>query len=152
MLLNYGTGEDMRVPGSARRSNHSIKPKGNQSWIFIEGTEAEAETPICWPPDAKNWLIGKDPHAGRGWRQEEKGTTDDEMVGWHHWLNGHEFEYTPGVGDGQGGLAYCSPWVSKSQTWLSDWTELNCFNDCLLFLCVYCDFFTNIVVSHFSVF
>ena len=70
----------------------SVHPKGNQSWIFIERTDAEAETPIIWPPDAKNWLTGKDPDAGQDWRQEEKGTTEDETVGWHHWLDGHEFE------------------------------------------------------------
>ena len=70
----------------------SVNPKGNQPWIFIEKTDAEAETPIFWPPDAKNWLIGKDPDAGEDWRREEKGATEDEMVGWHHWLNGHEFE------------------------------------------------------------
>ena len=69
-----------------------VKPKGNQSWIFIGRTDAEAEPPILWPPDAKNWLFGKDPVAGKDWRQEEKGTTEDEMVGWHHWLDGHEFE------------------------------------------------------------
>ena len=69
-----------------------VHPKGNQSWIFIGKTDAEAETPVLWPPDAKNWLIGKDPDAGKDWRQEEKGTTEDEMFGWHHWLNGHEFE------------------------------------------------------------
>ena len=69
-----------------------VHPKGNQSWIFIGGTDAEAETPILWSPDVKNWLIWKDPDAGKDWRQEEKGTTEDEMVGWHHWLNGHEFE------------------------------------------------------------
>ena len=89
-----------------------IKPvnlKGNQPWLFIGRTDAEAEAPILWPPDVKNWLIGKDPDAGKDWRQEEKGTTKNEMVGWHHWLNGHEFEQAPGVGDQQGGLACCSP-------------------------------------------
>ena len=90
-----------------------VHPKGNQSWIFIERTDAEAETPILWPPDAKNWLIGKDPDAGKDWRQEEKGMTEDEMVGWCHWLDGHEFEQTPGVGDEQGSLACCSPWGRK---------------------------------------
>ena len=69
-----------------------VQPKGNQFWIFIGRTDAEAETPILWPPDVKNWLIGKDPHAGKDWKWEEKGMTEDEMVGWHHWLNGHEFE------------------------------------------------------------
>ena len=77
-----------------------VHPKGNQSWIFIGRTHAEAETPIPWPPDVKNWLIGKDPDAGKDWRWEEKRATEDEMVGWHHRLDGHEFEWTPGVGDG----------------------------------------------------
>ena len=97
--------------------------KGNQSWIFTGRTDAEAETPILWPPDAKNWLTGKDPDAGKDWRWEEE-TTEDEMVGWHHRLNGQEFEQALGVGDGQGSLACCSPWVLQSRTWLSDWTEL----------------------------
>ena len=92
-------------------------------WIFIGRTDAEAETPILSPPDAKNWLIGKDPDAGKNWRQKEKGTVEDEMVGWHHRLSGHEFEWTLGVGDWQGGLACCSPWGPKCQTWLS-WPEL----------------------------
>ena len=87
----------------------AVHPKGNQSWILIGRTNAEAETPILWPPDAKNWLIGKDPDAGKAWRREEKGTTEDEMVGWHHQLNGREFEQTLGVGDGQGSLVCCSP-------------------------------------------
>ena len=82
-----------------------VNPKGNQPWIFIGRTDAEAEPPILWPKDVKNWLIGKDPDAGKDWRQEEKGTTEDEMVGWHHWLDGHEFEQSPGVGEGQGSLA-----------------------------------------------
>ena len=88
-----------------------IKPvntKGNQSWIFIERTDAEAEALVLWSPDAKNWLIEKDPEAGKDWRQEEKGTTEDEMVGWHHWLNGYESEQTVGEGEGQGSLARCS--------------------------------------------
>ena len=87
-----------------------VNPKGYQPWIFFEKTDAEAEAPILWPPDAKSWLIWKDPVAGKDWRQEEKGTTEDEMVGWPHQLSGHEFEQTPGVGDGPGGLACCSPW------------------------------------------
>ena len=90
-----------------------IKPvnrKGNQSWISIRRLEdTEAETPILWPPDEKNWLFGKDPDAGKDCRQEEKGTTEDEMIGWCHRLNGHEFEQAPGVGDGWGSLACCSP-------------------------------------------
>ena len=98
-----------------------VYPKGNQSWIFIGRTDAEAETPILWPPDVKKWLIGKDPDAGKDWRQEEKGPTEDEMVGWHHWLNGHEFEYALRVGDGQGSLGCYSPWGHKEL----DITELN---------------------------
>ena len=133
-----------------------IHPKGDQSWVFIGRTDAEAETRILWPPHAKSWLIGKDSDAGRDWEQEEKGTTEDEMAGWHHRLDGRESQWTPGVGDGQRGLACCSSWgcresdtterlwvnsgslwwteawraaihgVAKSQTRLSDWTELNC--------------------------
>ena len=102
-------------------------PKGNQSWIFIGKINTEAEAPIIWPPDVKNQLIGKVPDAGKDWRQEEKGTTEDDMVGWHHWLNGHKFEQTPGIGDGQGSLACYSPWGRKESDtteWL-DWTELN---------------------------
>ena len=102
-----------------------VHPEGNQSWIFIGRTDAEVETPILWPPDEKNWLIGKDPDAGNDWRWEEKGMTEDEMVGWHHSLFGHEFEQALGVGDDQGSLVCCSPWVTKSRTQLSDWTELN---------------------------
>ena len=102
-----------------------VHPKGNQFWIFIGRTDAEAETPILWPPDAKNWLIAKDPNAGKVWRWEEKGTTEGKMVGWHHWLDGHEFEQAPGVGDGQGSLACCSPWGCKEldTTEGLNWTE-----------------------------
>ena len=97
-------------------------PKGNQSWTFIG--RADAEAPILWPPDAKNWLTGKDPDAGRDWRLEEKGMTEDEMVGWHHWLNGHEFEQTPRDSDRQGSLVCCSPWGCRVKSWtrLSGWT------------------------------
>ena len=103
-----------------------VHPKGNKSWIFIGRTDAEAETPILWPPDAKNWLLGKDPDAGKDWRQEERGTTEDEMVGWHHRLNGHEFEQAWGIGDGQGGLACCSPQGCKESDIAErlNWTEL----------------------------
>ena len=90
-----------------------VHSKGDQSWVFIGRTDAEAETPILWLPDAKNWLLRKDPDVEKGWRQEEKGTTEDEMVGWHHWLNRHEFEQALGVSDGQGSLACCSPWGCK---------------------------------------
>ena len=100
-----------------------VHPIGNQSWIFIGRTDAEAVAPILWSPDAKSWLIGKDPVAGKDWRQEEKGTTEDEMVGWHHWLNGHEFEQTPGDSEEKGSLACFSPWGHEE----SDMTEqLNC--------------------------
>ena len=96
-----------------------VHPKGNQSWVFIGRTDSEAETPILWAPDVKNWLLGKDADAGKDWRQKEKGTTEDNMVGWHHQVNGHKFEQALGVGDGQGSLACCSPWGCKK----SDMTE-----------------------------
>ena len=102
------------------REIQPVHPKGDQSWVFIGRTDVEAETPILWPSDAKSWLIGKDPDAGKDWRQEEKGTTEDEMVGWHHWLVGWEFEQALGVGEGQGSLACCSPWSRKDL----DMTEL----------------------------
>ena len=101
--------------------------KGDQSWVLIGRIDVLAETPILWPFHAKNWLIGKDPNAGRDWGQEEKGTTEDEMTGWHHWLDGHEFELTPGVVDEQGGLECCNSWDCKESDmteWLK-WTELN---------------------------
>ena len=102
-----------------------VHPKGNQSWVFIGRTDAEAETPILWPPDAKNQLTGKDHDSGKDWRREEKGTTEDEMVGWHHRLDGHESEQTSGDGDGQGSLACCSPWGRKESdtTERLNWTE-----------------------------
>ena len=95
----------------------------NQPWIFTGRTDAEAEAPILWPPHAKNQLIGKEPDAGKDWRQEEKGMTEDEMVGWHHWLNGHEFEQALGDGEGQGSLECCGPWginMSDMTEWLSN--------------------------------
>ena len=107
------------------KESQTVPPKGNQSWVFIGRTDAEAETSILWLPDVKNWLTWKDPDAGKDWRQEEKGMTEDEMIGWHHWLNGHEFEWTPGVVDGQGSLVCCSPWGwKKSDTEQLNWTEL----------------------------
>ena len=104
-----------------------VHRKGNQSWIFIRRTEAEGVTLILWPLDGKNWLIWKDPDAGKDWRQDEKGTTEDEMVGWHHRLDGHEFEWTPGFGDGQGSLACCRPWSWKESdtTERLNWTKHN---------------------------
>ena len=104
-----------------------VHPKGNQSWIFIESTDAKAETPILWPSSVKNWLIWKDPDAGKDWGREEKGTTEDETAGWHHWLDGRESEWTPGDGDEQGGLACCNSWGHKEldTTERLNWTELN---------------------------
>ena len=103
-----------------------VHPKGDQSWVFIGRTDVEPETPILRPPDVKNWLIWKVPNAGKDWRCEEKGMTEDEMVGWHHWLNGHESEWTPGDGDDQGGLACCDSWgrrVGHDLATELNWTE-----------------------------
>ena len=115
----------LRVPWTASRSIQSIL-KEISPWVFIGRTDVETETPILWSPDAKNWLIGKDPDAGRDLGQGEKGTTEDKMAGWHHRFDGHEFEWTPGVGDGQEGLACCNSWDYKESDtieWLN-WTEL----------------------------
>ena len=111
MPSNCGAEEDSRLLDC--KEIKLGNPKGNQTWIFIRKTDAKAETPILWPPDVKSWFIGKEPDAGEDWKQEKKGATEDEMVGWHHWLDGHEFEWAPGVGDGQGSLACCSPWDHK---------------------------------------
>ena len=102
-----------------------VHPKGNQSWVFIGRTDAEAETPILWPPEVKSWLIGKDTAAGKDWRQKEKGTTGDQVVAWHHWLDRHGFGWTLGVGVGQGGLACCDWWGCKESdtTEQLNWTE-----------------------------
>ena len=103
-----------------------VHPKGDQSWVFTGRTNGEAETPVLWPPHAKSWLIGKDPDAGRDWGQEEKETTEDEMAGWHHRLDEHGFGWTPGVGDGHGGLACCDSWGRKESDTAEqlNWTEL----------------------------
>ena len=90
-----------------------VHSRGDQLWVFFRRNDAKAETPVLWPPHVKSWLIGKDSDTGRDWGQEEKGMTEDEMAGWHHWLDGHESEWTPGVGDGQGGLACCNSWGCK---------------------------------------
>ena len=120
MPLNCGVGEDSWSPLDCKEIKR-VHSKGNQSWVFIGRTEAdaEAETPTLWPPAAKNWLIRKDPDAGKDWRQEDKEMIEDEMVGWHHWLYGHELEQALEVGDGQGSPACYSPWCSKE----SDITE-----------------------------
>ena len=117
----------LRVPQTARTSNHSILFI-KSTWIFFGRTAAETEAPILWPPDAKNWLTGKDPDAGKYWEQEKRGTTEDEMVGWHHWVSGHEFEKT--LGNSEGLVSFSNRearpaavhGVAKSWTWLSDWT------------------------------
>ena len=113
----------LRVPWTARRSNQSILREVSPEYS-IGRTDVEAETPILWPPDVKKWLLGKDPAAGKDWMREEKGMTEDEMVGWYHWLDGYEPEKAPGVGEGPGSLACCSPWVAKSRPRLSNWTEI----------------------------
>ena len=101
-----------------------VNPKGNQPWIVIGRTDAEAEPPILWPSNRKSRLTGKDPDAGKNWRQEEKGTTEDETVGWYHWLNGHDFEQIPGNSEGQGSLACCSPWSCKESD-MTEWLNNN---------------------------
>ena len=113
----------LRIPWS--KKIRPVSPKENQSWMFIGRTDAEAEAPILWSPDAKSWLVGKDPDVGKDWRQEEKGITGDEMVGWHHQFNGHEFKQVPGVGDEQRSLACYSPWGHKESdtTEQLSWTE-----------------------------
>ena len=113
----------LRVPWTARRSN--LHSEGDQPWDFFGRNDAKAETPVFWPPHVKSWFIGKDPDAGRDWEQEEKGTTEDEMAGWHHWLDGRESEWTPEVGDGQGGLVGCDSWGHKE----SDTTERLIWSD-----------------------
>ena len=104
-----------------------VHSEGAQPWVFFGRNDAKAETPVLWPPHAKSWLIGKDFEAGRDWGQEEKGMTEDEMAGWHHWLDGRESQWTPGVGDGQGALACCDSWGRKESdtTKRLNWTELN---------------------------
>ena len=104
-----------------------VHSKGDQRWVFFGRNDAKAEAPVFWPPHVKSWLFGKDPDAGRDWGQEEKGTTEEEITGWHHWLDGCEFEWTPGDGDGQGGLACCSSWGRRvGHNWATElnWTEL----------------------------
>ena len=121
--------ESLRLQGDPT----SLNPKGNQFWVSIGGTDAEAETPILWPPDAKHWLIWKAPDAGKDWRQLEKGTTEDEMVGWHHQLSGCKFEQVPGDGDGQGSLVYCNPWSHK-ELGTTEWTAAQS-TESFLFCC-----------------
>ena len=125
MLFNCDTGKPLESPLDCKE----IKPvnlKGNHSWIYVRMNDAETEAPIVWPPDANSRLIRNDPDAGKDWRQEEKGMTEDEMVGWHHWLNAHKFEQAPEIGDGQGGLVCCSPRGHKESDtteWLNNSSE-----------------------------
>ena len=134
MLLNCGVGEDSWEYMECKEIK-PVNPKGNQFWIFIGRTDAEAEAPMLCPPDEKSRLIRKDPDAGKDWRQEEKGMTEDEMVRWYHWRDGHEFEQALGVGDGQGGLVCYSPWDCKESdmterlNWSKDSEELTCISD-----------------------
>ena len=126
MLLNCGVGEDS-WESLGLQGDQLVLFKGNQSWLFIGRTDAEAETPILWPPEAKNWLTGKDPVTGKDWRQEKKWMTEDEMVGCHHRLDGQRFGWTPGVGDRQGGVECCGSWSHKEldTTERMNWAELN---------------------------
>ena len=114
MLLNCGVGEDSYLKSPLHcKEIQPVHPKGDKFWVFIGRTDVEAEAPIFWPPDVKSWLTGKDPDAGKDRRQEEKGTTEDETVVWHHWLNGHGFEQALGDDEGQGSLVSCCPWGDK---------------------------------------
>ena len=125
MLLNFGVGEDS-WESLGLQGDQTVDPKGNQSWIFMGRTDAEVETLVLWLPDVKNWLVWKDPDPRKDWRWEEKGTTEDEMIGWYHQLNGHKFEQALGVDNGQGSLTCCSPWGHKEldMTEQLNWTEL----------------------------
>ena len=142
MLLNCGVEKTLESPLDCKEIQ-PVHPKGDKSWVFIGRTDAEAETPIVWPPDAKSWLIWKDFDAGKDWGREEKGMAEDEMVGWHHWLNRDEFEHTPGVGDGQGGLVCCGPWGHKEL----DMTEWLNWTDSLLFCASFWISFSDLCLS-----
>ena len=136
MLLNCGVGEGS-WESLGLQEDPPVHSEGDQSWDFFGRNDTKAETPILWPPHAKSWLIGKDSDAGRDWGQEEKGMTEDEMGGWHHWLDGRESEWIPGTGDGQGGLVCCHSWGRKESDmteWLN-WTELN-FKNIIFKKCV----------------
>ena len=135
----------LRVPWTARRSSQPFLSKGDQSWVFFGRNDAKAETPVLWSPHAKSWLIGKDPDAGRDWGQEQKGTTADEVAGWHPWLDGPEFEWTPVVGDGQVGLVCCDSWGCKESdvTELLNWTELR---DMYVYIFVHIYIYTHISI------
>ena len=123
MILNCDVGEDS-WEFLGQQLLKPVHPKGNQPWIFIGSTDSEAKAPILWPPDAKSWLIGKDPDAGKNWGQDKKGATENEMIGWHHWLNEHEFEQTQGDNEGQGSLVCCS---SCGRRVGRDWTATSMY-------------------------
>ena len=149
ILLNCGVGEDFESPLDCKEIQ-PVHSKGDQSWVFFGRTDAKAETPILWPPHTKSWLIGKDSDAGRDWGQDEKRTTEDEMAGLHHRLDANEFGWTPGVGDGQGGLACCSSWGRKEldMTERLNWTELN-WGPSLIFFYFYRVFYFGFVIFSF---
>ena len=142
MLLNCALKKTLENPLDSKEIQ-PVHPKGDQSWVFIGRIDTEAETPICWPPDAKNWLIRKDPDAGKDWRREEwerlrreeKETTEDEMVKWHHWLHGHEFEQAPELVMDREAWCAAVHWVTKSRTPLSNWTELITETTEAIFVC-----------------
>ena len=129
-----GMNKGQRVPDRSKTAHRKplvkcfltikpVHPKGNQSWIFIGRTDAQAEALIIWPPDGKKWLTGKDPDAGKDWRPEEKGTTENEMDGWNHYLHGHDLEQAPWVSGGQRSLGCCSPWGHKQLDTMSEWSD-----------------------------
>ena len=124
-----------------------VHSEGDKPWNFFGRNDAKAETPVLWPPHAKSWLIGNDSDAGRDWRQEEKRMTEDEMAGWHHWLDGRESEWTPGVGDGQGGLACCD-WCGRKQSEMTEW--LNWTEHSIICLCH--NFFVHSILRVFALF
>ena len=152
MLLNYGVGEILQSPLDCREVK-SVNPKWNQSWIFTGRTAAEAKAPVLWPPDGTNWLIGKDSDAGIDLKQEEKGLTEDEMVGWHHQLDGHVFEQATGQGDDQGSLACCSPRVCRVGHGCAtkvNWSLISILNHLLSITLPLAEFF--LLQDHFSAF
>ena len=150
MLLNCGVEKTLESPLDCKEIQ-PVHPKGHQSCVFFGRTDAKAETPILWLPHVKSWVIGKDPDAGRDWGQEEKGTTEDEMAGWHHRLDGREFEWTPGVGDGQGGLMCWDSWSRKESdmTEQLSWTELKI--NCNVNICVYVTWLQNFYCFFFKI-
>ena len=136
MLLDYGVQKTLESPLDCKKIQ-PVHSKGDQPWVFFRRNDAKAETPVLWPSNVKNWLVGKDSDAGRNCGQEEKGTTENEMPGWYHRLNGREFEWTPGVGDGQGGLECWESWGCKEldMTEQLNWTELKFCSGILKGLC-----------------